>query len=92
MLTAYVAEMDEYWFSEAWDYWKVWWVPPATLGSIQKLDFRSCLGEEGLLELTRLLVVLNGVDWTEVLLLQCRRTSYGDISSPGHTYHHGNFV
>lgn len=64
VLTAYVVEVAVYTHSEAWDLWKLRWLPPAILGSFRKLELRSCSREKGLLILIRFLAVLDGVDRT----------------------------
>lgn len=67
VLTTYVIEVKVNWWSEAWDFWKLWLLPSAVLASFYRLFLRPCLGKEGLADLYYFLLVLDDVERTNVL-------------------------
>lgn len=53
--------------------------------------FRTCLGDEGLSDLHCFLLVIDGIDWTQIPLVQCDRACCQTSCYPGQTGPIGDF-
>lgn len=81
MLMMSVVEIPVYWLSEAWNWQKLWCLPPSDPASFRKYFLILCLGDEGSADLHRSITVLTIVDWT-LVALQSLRAGNLDVCFP----------
>lgn len=89
-VTSWVAQFASFLLWEAYDQFRVWYVPHRVLEMMRVLDLSFVLGSEfNYRELRKLLAMVDAINWNEVPLSQARRGSRRVDHSPGRESNEG---
>lgn len=92
VLTNWVVEVWAYALWEAFDTWRLWWLPPKIREAVNHLNLRPALGLDGVRDAQQAVSLMNSIDWDRVPRDQRSRLSVSADWSVGRTGDVGDYV